>query len=326
MATAAGRVHPLLCRGLGPALGAAGPVQGPGGLRLAPGGAGGHGGGASRRLRPSLARARTPTKSATCACGWRKPPRAGDLKRGPGGIVDIEFLVQMLQLQHARKNPRLRTPNTLAALAALHAAGLLDARGTRVLRRRLPAAADDRGPAAADELDRPRPPAARAGGADAQAGPLRYASSERPDGRTMRTRRGTSASGSTRRSTPRGSGAPCPSRSDHRRWCPATSWALAQFCATDSKNVGDSSVVVRCYFIMGYKLCPGIVGRKLVLLIDNTVARWMINYVSKTTPRPFQGGWPCLYDRLFFLRVPSITCARAPCQQSKPPNRKQGVR
>jgi glutamate-ammonia-ligase adenylyltransferase len=50
---------------------------------------------------------------------------AGDLKRGPGGIVDIEFLVQMLQLQHARKNPSLRTPNTLSALRALAEAGLL---------------------------------------------------------------------------------------------------------------------------------------------------------------------------------------------------------
>jgi glutamate-ammonia-ligase adenylyltransferase len=50
---------------------------------------------------------------------------AGDLKRGPGGIVDIEFLVQMLQLQHARKNPKLRTPHTLDALRELHAAGLL---------------------------------------------------------------------------------------------------------------------------------------------------------------------------------------------------------
>ena len=33
-------------------------------------------------------------------------PAAGDLKRGPGGIVDIEFLVQMLQLKHARGNPQ----------------------------------------------------------------------------------------------------------------------------------------------------------------------------------------------------------------------------
>jgi [glutamine synthetase] adenylyltransferase / [glutamine synthetase]-adenylyl-L-tyrosine phosphorylase len=52
-------------------------------------------------------------------------PAAGDLKRGPGGIVDIEFLVQMLQLQHARGNPALRVPNTLAALAELYRAGLL---------------------------------------------------------------------------------------------------------------------------------------------------------------------------------------------------------
>jgi glutamate-ammonia-ligase adenylyltransferase len=50
---------------------------------------------------------------------------AGDLKRGPGGIVDIEFLVQMLQLKHARGNPALRLPNTLAALGALYRAGLL---------------------------------------------------------------------------------------------------------------------------------------------------------------------------------------------------------
>lgn len=50
---------------------------------------------------------------------------AGDLKRGPGGIVDIEFLVQMLQLKHARSNPALRVSNTLEALEALHDAELL---------------------------------------------------------------------------------------------------------------------------------------------------------------------------------------------------------
>jgi glutamate-ammonia-ligase adenylyltransferase len=48
-----------------------------------------------------------------------------NLKRGPGGIVDIEFLVQMLQLQHARRSPRIRVPNTLAALGALHEEGHL---------------------------------------------------------------------------------------------------------------------------------------------------------------------------------------------------------
>ena len=48
-----------------------------------------------------------------------------NLKRGPGGLVDIEFLVQMLQLKHGRRNLKLRSPNTLTALAALDAAGIL---------------------------------------------------------------------------------------------------------------------------------------------------------------------------------------------------------
>jgi len=47
---------------------------------------------------------------------------AGDLKRGPGGIVDIEFLVQMLQLKQGRRHRKLREPNTVLALNALHLA------------------------------------------------------------------------------------------------------------------------------------------------------------------------------------------------------------
>ena len=54
-----------------------------------------------------------------------KTTSAGDLKRGPGGIVDIEFLVQMLQLKHGRHTKKVRTPNTIDALAALHRAGHL---------------------------------------------------------------------------------------------------------------------------------------------------------------------------------------------------------
>jgi glutamate-ammonia-ligase adenylyltransferase len=50
-----------------------------------------------------------------------------NLKRGPGGVVDIEFIAQMLQLVHGGANPTLRTPETLAALEALHTAGHLDA-------------------------------------------------------------------------------------------------------------------------------------------------------------------------------------------------------
>ncbi|MDZ4783522.1 MAG: bifunctional [glutamate--ammonia ligase]-adenylyl-L-tyrosine phosphorylase/[glutamate--ammonia-ligase] adenylyltransferase [Planctomycetia bacterium] len=43
---------------------------------------------------------------------------AGNLKRGRGGIVDIEFLVQMLQLRHGSENIAVRTANTLDALRA----------------------------------------------------------------------------------------------------------------------------------------------------------------------------------------------------------------
>ncbi len=48
-----------------------------------------------------------------------------NLKRGPGGIVDIEFLVQMLQLKFGWHNPRVRSSNTLVALEALAQHGAL---------------------------------------------------------------------------------------------------------------------------------------------------------------------------------------------------------
>ena len=51
--------------------------------------------------------------------------RQSNLKRGPGGVVDIEFIVQMLQLVHGGRVPAVRTTPTLAGLVALHAAGLL---------------------------------------------------------------------------------------------------------------------------------------------------------------------------------------------------------
>src|SRR5262249_5819105 len=48
-----------------------------------------------------------------------------DVKRGPGGQVDIEFLVQMFQLRHGAAHPDICVANTWSALAALLAAGLL---------------------------------------------------------------------------------------------------------------------------------------------------------------------------------------------------------
>ena len=42
-----------------------------------------------------------------------------NLKRGPGGTVDTEFLVQMLQLKHGGEDTSIRVPGTLDALTAL---------------------------------------------------------------------------------------------------------------------------------------------------------------------------------------------------------------
>jgi glutamate-ammonia-ligase adenylyltransferase len=42
-----------------------------------------------------------------------------EVKRGRGGIRDVEFAVQLLQIVHGRRDALLRTPNTLAALRAL---------------------------------------------------------------------------------------------------------------------------------------------------------------------------------------------------------------
>jgi glutamate-ammonia-ligase adenylyltransferase len=42
-----------------------------------------------------------------------------EVKRGRGGIRDVEFAVQLLQMVHGRRDPSLRQPNTLLALATL---------------------------------------------------------------------------------------------------------------------------------------------------------------------------------------------------------------
>jgi glutamate-ammonia-ligase adenylyltransferase len=48
-----------------------------------------------------------------------------NIKTGRGGIVDIEFLTQMLQLRHGHRLPHLRQRGTLSALEALQANGIL---------------------------------------------------------------------------------------------------------------------------------------------------------------------------------------------------------
>ncbi|MFM8577759.1 MAG: hypothetical protein ACKOCN_03000, partial [Planctomycetaceae bacterium] len=56
-----------------------------------------------------------------------------NLKRGPGGVVDIEFIVQALQLLHGGRDASLRVTESLAALTALHAAGVVSDRRREVL-------------------------------------------------------------------------------------------------------------------------------------------------------------------------------------------------
>ncbi len=49
-----------------------------------------------------------------------------DLKRGRGGIREVEFFAQVHQLIHGGREPSLRVPATLDALAALEAAGRIE--------------------------------------------------------------------------------------------------------------------------------------------------------------------------------------------------------
>ena len=48
------------------------------------------------------------------------------LKLGPGGLSDVEFAVQMIQLHHGANVPALRVPGTLDALTAARSADLLE--------------------------------------------------------------------------------------------------------------------------------------------------------------------------------------------------------
>jgi glutamate-ammonia-ligase adenylyltransferase len=60
-------------------------------------------------------------------------PGQVNVKYSPGGIVDIEYTAQYLQVMHGHAVPDLRTPNTLEALAAAERHRLLPAREARAL-------------------------------------------------------------------------------------------------------------------------------------------------------------------------------------------------
>ena len=61
-----------------------------------------------------------------------------DLKRGRGGIREIEFFIQIHQLIHGGREPALRVPATLDALNALESAGRIAPEDAAVLRRAYP--------------------------------------------------------------------------------------------------------------------------------------------------------------------------------------------
>jgi glutamate-ammonia-ligase adenylyltransferase len=69
--------------------------------------------------------------------GRERMPKGVDptlhLKLGPGGLTDVEWAAQILQLQHGAQVPELRTTSTLDALSAAVAAGLLPAEDAETL-------------------------------------------------------------------------------------------------------------------------------------------------------------------------------------------------
>jgi glutamate-ammonia-ligase adenylyltransferase len=60
---------------------------------------------------------------------------AHHLKLGPGGLSDVEWVVQLLQLRHAHAVPELRTTRTMAGLDAAARAGLVSHEDAAVLAR-----------------------------------------------------------------------------------------------------------------------------------------------------------------------------------------------
>ena len=160
---------------LGQDLGVPGAAQGPAGRRRP-------------RARPGLRRrarrrwcGRRPsgrTSSPTCSrcaagSSRRCRPRTATASSssGPGGLRDVEFAVQLLQLVHGRTDETLRSPNTLEALEALSTYGYVGPRRRRRAGPRLPVPAHRRAPApAAPAAAHPRH--ARGRGRAAPARPL----------------------------------------------------------------------------------------------------------------------------------------------------------
>jgi glutamate-ammonia-ligase adenylyltransferase len=83
-------------------------------------------------LQSILARPRDPTKLAADVRDMRRRiaqqypgDQFCDIKYRRGGMLDVEFIAQFLQLRHAAAEPRVLHPNTTEALQRLVGAGVL---------------------------------------------------------------------------------------------------------------------------------------------------------------------------------------------------------
>jgi glutamate-ammonia-ligase adenylyltransferase len=95
-----------------------------------------------RRMQHELAHERIPSIDPVAVPGRRdtardagtetRRPARYDVKFGRGGLVDVEFATQWLQMRHGR-DPRVRTSETETALGALEACGYLDAANAEAL-------------------------------------------------------------------------------------------------------------------------------------------------------------------------------------------------
>src|SRR5699024_3869445 len=59
--------------------------------------------------------------------------RQREIKLGPGGLRDVEFPAQLLQLVHGKTDPELRVRDTEAALAALQAGSYIGPSDAQVM-------------------------------------------------------------------------------------------------------------------------------------------------------------------------------------------------
>lgn len=81
--------------------------------------------GSSSRKRPLQVEIREMKKKMEAKIAPEILERSHHVKLGSGGIVDIEFIVQFLQLQYGPQNPSVRQAGTLPALESLYREGFL---------------------------------------------------------------------------------------------------------------------------------------------------------------------------------------------------------